>query len=588
MCTHPPPARTAPGWWLPVVVVLGLALHLPSLGLGFWADDYVHQLVLDGDLRTTHLRPSSVYDFGDAADWQSLGEDAATRIWWTSPDWKIRFLRPLSSLALRAEHALLGGWAPGYHVMSLAWYAACLLLAHGVYRAIDIPPRAAVLATALWATTNGSALPVGWIANRNTVEATALTLAAVLVAARTRRLRWVALSLALASAACAAKESGVVAFPLVGAVLLLRARGGGASLPRRGAAVGAAAAVVLAAAYVATLMIAGYGTRSVFYATPWGDPFRYLANLGVLFSAGLLRLLAPVPLDLMQAVPSAARVVPWLGLAIVLPIAWVISKPLRGSPTAGFLALWVALGLLPQGGTLASDRLLMEAAVGSAGLLALFVTAVLGAGRDTTARWQRRLAMSLLITAGALSALFTVVQSATMRRFARESRAVVLSADVGPPELGTRDVFLLQSGSGFIAFALPSTWWIESRDHDLRFWAVQLGPRALSWRREDQRTCLIRSLDEPFFTGPFESVYRSSDVPPSRGTVFHAGDLRVEVVSVDAAGVRALRLHFARDLDDPRVRFLVDRGGRFVRQPAPAVGETTLIPRASPTIPMLP
>src|SRR6187455_2683318 len=98
------------GFWL--VLALALACQLPSLRLGFYADDYVHQIALHdpgrfGDV----LRPWSLYDFGTYADWVSLYERFGGMPWWISPDWKVRFFRPLTSLSLWIDAKLFGHWA---------------------------------------------------------------------------------------------------------------------------------------------------------------------------------------------------------------------------------------------------------------------------------------------------------------------------------------------------------------------------------------------------------------------------------------------------------------------------------------------
>ena len=45
-------------------------LHLPSLWMGFYVDDHVHQLALEGELA---LEPWALYDFGTFEDWSRDG-----------------------------------------------------------------------------------------------------------------------------------------------------------------------------------------------------------------------------------------------------------------------------------------------------------------------------------------------------------------------------------------------------------------------------------------------------------------------------------------------------------------------------------
>lgn len=576
-------------WLLAAVLLLGVLLQSPSLGMGFYADDYVHQLVLRGEVDLPHLAPHALYDFGVASDWKLVEGASGSLPWWTDGDWKIRFFRPLASLSLVLDHALFGSHAAGYHAMSLALYALALLLAHRLYRALGLAPGLALGALALFAATNGAALPVGWPANRNTLLGTLLTLAAVLAVVRpqeARRAGRIALALALALGACLCKESGVIALALVALRLwpLARARAeeGAASAPRAGVAL----ALLLALGFLAFLAAAGYGTRSLFYATPWHEPLRFAGRVGVLATAGVLRLFAPVSLDLQTMKPQLALPIALMAAPLVLMLGLRVARRVGGDPRARFLAAWLALGLLPQGSAPASDRLLLDAAFGSAGILALYLGAVLGRqGRSSTTSPERFGARSLLFCAGPLCALFAFAQSAGISAVARDLLRRNLDTEVGSPALGRREIVVLQSASALIPFTLPATWSVESEDRSLRFWIFQMGRRGLEWTREDERSMVVRSLDEPFLTHLFERVYRS--IPPPRAGARFANELfELEVLESEREGPRALRLVFSLPLDAPRLIFLADREGVLRAIPPPAIGETKLVPPPSARGPM--
>ena len=104
-------------WLLPLVVALGVAWHAPSLTIGFVGDDYTHQFILERGSAHTSLRPWNLYDFGTHPyPWEtrSIWWENGGLPWWTQPDWKLRFFRPLTSLTIWLDHTLYGDWAPGY------------------------------------------------------------------------------------------------------------------------------------------------------------------------------------------------------------------------------------------------------------------------------------------------------------------------------------------------------------------------------------------------------------------------------------------------------------------------------------------
>ena len=86
---------------------LAVLLTLPTLALGFMIDDFSHRLMLDRRV---------VFPGGQRAIWTvsvpgrrsgdvSRSHDVRDRSWWTTPDFRLAFFRPLTSL-LRRGYAL--------------------------------------------------------------------------------------------------------------------------------------------------------------------------------------------------------------------------------------------------------------------------------------------------------------------------------------------------------------------------------------------------------------------------------------------------------------------------------------------------
>jgi len=580
---------SAPRRGMLLLIVAGaVALHLPSVFQGFWADDETHQIALRGDAPFPKPPWWNLYDFGETADWTTADGEVEGVPWWTSPDWKIRFFRPLTSATLALDHTLFGDWAIGYHLTSYAWYAALLLLVHSLYRSLGLDAGAALLALALYAATNGATLPVGWPANRNSVLALLGVVAAVRVAiGRGTIFRPAAAMLAagLACLACLGKESGVLAFALLALGFGLTARRARESDVSRRAARAATMCMGLGLTFVAALACGGFGTHSRFYATPWSDPQEYASNLLVLFSAGLLRLLAPVSVYLGMIFPAIVVPACLIGLGLVALVAWRITPVVARRPEAIVLLAWLGLSLAAEGGSPPSDRLLLSAAIGSSGLLAIFITTV---RRDSRAsRRDRSVALGLVASAGLLGATFTLVQSLTMAQTAADTRATARSADVGPEALGARDVLLLQAENAFVPFTVGTAWALEPGDPELRIRVLQMGRRGFDWVREDDLTFVLRSRDEPFLTHPMEGVFMAPGHAPPLGTRWRTPAFTAEAAEVDAEGLRAVRFRMQRSLDDPRIRFLVERQGVLVSIAPPKLGETIVVPRAVPQSPLV-
>ena len=560
-------ARAWP-WGLALVFLVGLLMKLPTLGVGFFADDYVQQVVLTGQRGPLPIPLWNLYDWGTAADWTGFGREHEALPWWTASDWKVRFFRPLTSLSLGLDHALWGSDARGYHVTNLFLWLVLLALAYRLYRALGLASGVATTALFVFVLSDSSSVPVGWIANRNTLLEAALACAAVLAALRGRA----AGALVLGLAAALSKESGSFALLLLAWIL-----------QRRGQGRAALGALALFGAELAFLVLEGYGTRSLFYSTPWSDPGAFLANLALLASGGVLALLGPLPLDLTLLLPGARIGLLLLGVAAGWPLAvWIVRRAPNG-PSRSLALAWTALFLVPQAGALPADRLLFVPSIGAAALLAL-------AWSGERARWHelsrlRRVgagALALSVTLG--SGLLLLAQDVdVLPGMARHLRDKALATELGPPASARLEVLVLQTESQMQAFTLASTWHAVNEDESVRFSLLQSGPRALRWTRTGERTFELETLGRPFLDGPFERVNLVTNQTPSVGTRWKAYPFEVEALAVDASGLRRIRVALDRSLDDPTLRFLRPIEGVLSPIAPPAIGATIEIAEAVST-----
>jgi len=512
--------------------------------------------------------------------------------WWVSRDWKVRFFRPLTSVTLWLDHALYGGWAAGYHLSSYAWYAGVLLLAYRLYGALGLSPRKALMALVLLVSSTAALFPVGWPANRSSLLDAFFTLGAILVLARHQR--WgpglaLAAAIALACFACLAKESGVAAFAVIALYLQWQRRVTGGAALGRWANRGTMLSLAAAAGYMVGLTAFGYGANTVFYPTPWGSPLAFLGRLLILVPVGGLALISPLPVDGIFVVPRIGPYVATAALIVLLPVAWVIGRQRRQLPASGFLAGWAFLTLLPQAGAPPSGRLLLVPSIASSALLALFLSWALSRRQERTpGRGPRAVALILGVSAGPLSAIAVVIGGFQVAVIADDCRRVLLTAGVGPPSLGRREVFMLQSPIGLLGLTPQTLWNVESDDRNLRLWVVHAGRRALRWSRPDERTFVLKSMDGPFLTTLFESIFLADEGSPSPDTVWRTPLFTVEAAAVDEGGLRSFRVRLPESLDEPRYRFLICQEGALTAQRPPGVGSSRLIPRVVPPNPLVP
>lgn len=345
-------------------------------------------------------------------------------------------------------------------------------------------------------------------------------------------------------------------------------------------------------AWLAALVLLGYGTHSLFYATPWHDPLPFLSNLALIATGGALSLAGPFPIDLVVAIPSLRLAFVGLGLALGGALWIWIARTLRLRPAAEHrasrgLALWMVLFLLPQAAAAPGDRLLFVSSIGACGLLAQHLSTLRERARagqlGTGARWA---AGALLLASTLGSGLLLLGQGVGMALLAKHLRTSALATDVGPTGDSWVQMMVLQTESQMQGFTLGATWNGAGGDPTVRFNLLQNGPRPLRFRRLSETDFELESLGTPFLDGPFERVYLARE--PALDEAWQTSLFAVRALLHPSGELRRLHFSMVRSLDDPSQRFVVPRNGVLTRIRPPAVGAELELPAPVPVTPLVP
>ena len=569
------------------VVLTALALHLPTISWGFFLDDQAQQMVFAGEPVSPTMSRANVFDFGYAPQPGEALFESGAYPWWTSPDWKARFFRPLTSLSLALDQALFGRRAWLHHLTSLGLYTLVLLVAHRLYRRAGLGGPALLLAVLILGCEDGSALVVGWLANRHTLlEALfgALAIHAALPATASSKGSanpWLAVTCAVL--ATLSKESGITALGVV-ALMLWR--------PHRPAAT---AAALLAGAHLAFLFTADFGARAVFYPSPWlpGGLAPWLENLAFTLTVQPLAAVSPFPVDLVAFEPAARRASLLIGSVLTPLICFAVWRRARHLSGAGWLALWGWVNLLPQSLAPASDRLAFVPTLCFAPLVATYLWDVLTAPAAASPGKLTKVPAGLLaLSALPLSALMLGVRSTVTGPIMEIMESVVLGAELAPLEgsadEGRRDVLVLQYPNATAGFGASSTWAFETGDRRTRLFSLQFSSRGLQWTRIDSRRMDFTSLNAPFATSSFESVFVGSALPPEVGQRWRTAAFEVEAREVDEAGLRTIRVTWHQPMTDGDPLILTWSEDRLGQHPLPPIGEPLTLLPATPRLDFVP
>jgi hypothetical protein len=596
-------------YWMLVAsaLALGTWLRAPALRGGLLSDDWDHYAMCAG-IYPNVRRAWDLFNFvsNDAVERRELLSSGRLP-WWSDPDIQIGFLRPLSSLFVWIDHAVLDVRdAPvRAHVHSLLWWLLGALGVAAVFRRI-LPPSAAGLAVLLYAVDDAHALPVAWSASRAELIAVAAMSWALWAQLEWRhrgfaRHRW--LSLALVWLGLFSGEHAIALLALMVAAELADVA--------RPLAARARALLPLAlplAVYLIARAALHYGVAgSSFYMDPLDEPLRFLRAFGLHVPLLAADLGLGYAADYWYGEPPW-----WLGLPLVqrLPAAWLapsVLQRLAWSCGVGVLVasvlFWIWLGRRAEDASARSLRWLIAGALAALVPLASAIpmtrlTVVPALAFHATYAWFAVGAWQVLrgpapwfsrLAAGALCALLLAsdgVQPAIRGRslseyYARMARVELrwaLRAQFDDATLPARHVIVLSAFDVATRFSLPFVRHFAGRSMPASS-EVLLPPflGTLQLRRPSADTLELEAATG--FSDLRHSAYRREDRD------FHAGErwpgerFSVEVLATDHGVPRHLRFVFAHPLEDARYLFLYPTAEGLRTFSLPPVGATRPLPQ---------
>jgi hypothetical protein len=574
-----------------LLAAAGMLLTLPALWAGLIADDFFHRRALVNAGGLGGLRHSSAEMFrffdGDPAHFREMLERGFLP-WWTYPGIKGAFWRPLTVTTHWLDYRLWPDSPALMHLHSILWYGALVLVAGRMYRRLMPSALGAGLAALLYAVDHTHAMPVAFLANRNTLISALFGVLALLAHDRWRRDR--RLSAALIAPimllhSLLAKEEGLATCAYLAAYALFIDRG---NLRKRCLSLLPAVAVVVG--WRILWVLRGYGIADVgLYVDPLRDPARYATAVIAHLPCLLLGQWAGPPAEssLMNTLLGSATVqgVWWAGVAFPVLLAVILWPLLRRDAIARFWALGMLLSLLPVCATFPADRLLVFSGLGAMGLLARFLEGVFGgAAWQPAGRVWRKAAVAL---AGLLVFLHVIIApGALVARTAYaagpriiEQFAVRLPLDASIAE---QDVVLVNPPSVLYAVYFPAEREAAGLPPPRRIRILAPGIIGVTVHRADAHTLVIRAAGG-YFAWTFDQLLRDERHPLKIGDRVALSDMTAEVTSLTPDGRPAdASFRFVVPLEDASLRWLCWRDGEWGPFTPPAVGESVALPGVPP------
>ena len=561
---------------IPAIVALGLLVALPSLWVGFYQDDYN----LIAALRRG-VRPC--YDLFRFATGNPRSNAALVGSgdypFWIAQDFKLHLIRPLSSIVLSIDNAVFGNHPLGYHLDTLAWYAALLVGVSMLFRRV-LPPAPATLSLLVFALRASHTLSFAWISARHVLVAAVPSVFALLAYVRAVRdgsTRALVLATCLLVLGLAGSEVALGIVPFMIAFYLVEVPAKGAS---RRALASIAPVVLVTAAYLAAYAALGGGAHA---ALGYRDP---IADTDSFIDSALRRI--PVYLgDALLGIPAevGAGFSPFESLGIALFAASLCALVFRAmsresreqTRALAWLVPAAVLALGPGLATLWSHALVIADLGYSALIGTLLVAAIDGMRRGPELMKQVAFAAATLVLGVChviVPPILTLRSTATTARRSEISTTMAMSAELAPPAktvllVGAPDVITYFYARDVLETLAPER---------LACWSALVpsnGPYRLT--RTGVKSLLLEEM-EPARNNRYASFFAASRSFSVNDEVEQCG-ARIRIRGVRSGTPTTLQIETDDSLDDARFELLGMKDFRLRRVRMPAVGESVQLPR---------
>ncbi|NMO13475.1 hypothetical protein HPC49_09550 [Pyxidicoccus fallax] len=563
-----------------------MLVSLPLFTVGLFGDDFIYLGIVAGREAPAPLANSTfdLYRFiaGDPDIARPLMQKGVFP-WWTLPELKLAFWRPLTSVTMAADYALFGENTTAYHVHSLLWYLGLV----GVFALLmrrTLAGAVGALALLLFAIDDSHAVPLGWWCNRNAMVSTLPALVGLWLHMEWREhgRKWAApLSLVALAVGLTGGETALGVFAYVLAYEVLGAKG-----PWRQRLLGVAPAAVLALVYLAIYKKLGYGSfGSDLYVDPVAQPLAWLKVAAVRIPAMLWGLLLSIPSDLTLMLADAEAITVLVGvgaLALVggmLRAVWPhLSEDERRH--SRWMLAGALLALVPVSGTIQGDRLLLVPSLGGAAVIAMVLTHV-WRNRARSKGWRvlAGAAAVLAVTHVLLAPLSWYSTSSTMGGISRGMARVhqLLEKELDVATLPNQRVAVLTLPSPNLSLYASIAWWAKGNTLPRSWWTLSYAYDIHRATRTGSNTLEVELTELRFFDTLYERVHRGAAFMLKQGDEVKLDGLTVKVVEADARGIKRLSYTFDVPLEDPSLVLMHWKNRRLERLAIPALNATAVL-----------
>jgi len=564
-----------------IAALFAMVMALPSVRSGLQGDDLWYRCAMEcpPGLERVFEKTGS---FNLVAD----GDPQRTRHmmnlgllpWWSCPDFRLSFWRPVSNVTHRLDFALWPKNAALMHLHSILWYGAWTFCIAILYRRLMPIAWVAGLAGLLFAIDDAHALPACWIASRNTVIAATFAVACLLLHDVWRKERawpWALLSTVAFGLALLSKESaiGICAYLLAYAFFMDAGR-------MRSRVWGLAPYALMVILWQTTYRVSGFGVSdSKLYIDPAGSP---LHALKAVFERGPILLFGQwgfPPAETVWLLTVAGRHVFWLVAVVWLAVLfYFLLPPLKTERVARFFFVGMLLATVPACMGMVTNRMLEYIGIGGIGLLAMLLNVLPRQCKrsvQVSNPWFGRIVLSALLSFHFICAPVSFFFSHWSFREAMAKRDDLLARVAALPDLAGRTVIFPSPPHASYASYLQIRMALAGQPLPAHVWALAPGyfaheREAMSCKRLDPYRLQIEMKN-----GIPIQLERGRKQPLRVGDRINLDGMTVTISQVDSTNLpKTLVFVFSEPLESPSMVWLAIAGKKLSPWSPPKIGET--------------
>ena len=568
LCAKPHAAR-----W---IIALAVLLVLPALMSPPVAEDVLHSMRFGAESGLLGFDDPNqgLFEFATGEPAQRAGAmKEGLFSWWTAPDLKLAFWRPLSVATHYLDYLLWKDQNALIHAHSVLWFLVLLVAIHRLYARFHTPQIAA-LALALYAFDDARGFVLSFASNRNALIAAVMGGGVLIAHDRWRRDGW---------------KLGVLLGPLLLGVGLLSAELALATTgflfayalfidpgERRAKWASLVPYAVVVVAWQITYSHLGYGvTGSGVYVHPLHEPLHFAAKLVERGPVLALAQVAGPPSDFWILYPWWLKTVVYaFAVAVLVGVGKLLWPRLEADPTMRFWLLGGVLALVPVSATFLLDRLLVFVGIGAAGAFACLFAHAVGSPPSTS---RRRATAALVVIHLIVAPLFLPARSLSTLLMNAGVSKVDQSIPADPSVAQQSLVVLNIPADGMVTYAvLHRAARKAPRPRNIRVLSSGFGETEVT--RLDAHTLRVRPT-AGFYATEAEQMLRSPNVRSAVGDTVTLTDMVVTVTEVTDDGRAAeADFRFPQPLEAPgRLWMRWHHAGELVAWTPPPVGSRVVL-----------